>query len=299
MFEYIKMPYLEENGETGGSATEGAGSEAGSQIETSTAQKGESNGEAGQTPDGSKQSVAWAEMRKKAQLAEEYEKQLNEHKTKLDDYEKKIAKLQKGLPDGYSSLDEYLETLDEYLETLDDNYQEPREPAKPIVDEKLISTMTNKALESNPYIQKAKTFVEREEKRYANEFIVKNFSDLQKKFPEIKEAEDVPLEVLEAFMKNEVDGGQYKRSLLSYYYEIKGDELIENAKKQGVSHAKAQTMGVAHTGQVQGTNAKTEYDDVTVPDNVKASLMRNPVLRKAIEKDPSKLKYYYKKYHQE
>ncbi len=300
MFSYIKMPLMEEAGDTGGSATGAvAGAEA-TTTETAGTQTGATEGEAGPVPDGSKPSAAWMEMRRKAQEADALKVKLGEYEKNLksvEDYEKKLKRLEKALPDGFNSIDEFLES-DEYRGLPErETPQFDKKTTPKAVDESVISSIARKAIEEHPDIKKAKTYSEREEKRMEDEYLVTNVKKLQEKFPEIKEIKDVPYDVLEAWLKTEVDSKKYGRTLISYYYEMKGDELIENAKKQGINQVKKQSMGVAHTTQVQGTNEATDYDDVTVPEDVKQSLMSDPLLRKALEKDPNKIKYYYKKFH--
>lgn len=282
MFDYIKLPMLDAEG-TGGSA-EGAAAGAEAATTTTTEQTGVTTGEADPVPDGTKPNAAWMEMRRKAKEADELRKKLDEYEKNsksVQDYEAKLKKLEKVLPDGYSSLDELLETL-ESDETI---VKQPS--AKPTFDEKSIESIVKKAIESMPEIQMTKK--EREDR-----YLVESFMEVQKKFPDIKKAQDIPNEVWDAW-----DEGKKGRTLLSFLKEYRYDSDVEKAKKQAADQTKAQAMGTAHTNQVQGTKEDAEYDNVQVPDEVKAMMMRNPILRKKIESDPTYLKRMYATKHRQ
>ncbi len=218
------------------------------------------SGAADQTtvPDGNKPNAAWADMRKKAKEADEL-------KTKLD-------KLSKALPDGYGSIDEFLEALDS-----PQNYTPAVE--KDTVDETKVSEIVKKIIDNAPEI---KSFKE----EHRNRFLVDSFNAAQKAFSDIKKAEDIPLEVWEAW-----DEGKSGRTLVSHLKEYRYDGDIQKARQQGASQATAQVMSKDHLNQVQGTQSKTEYDDIVVPDETRKMLERVGI------KDPQKQKEAYKKYH--
>jgi hypothetical protein len=273
MFEYIKLPFMAEDTGASTGSESSTGNEAGSQeTNNETTQTGVINGEA--VPDGSKPSAAWAEMRRKAQEADTY-------KTKIDTYEKKLERLNKCIPDGYSSLDEYLDAYESEIPSPETYNNTNQTVNNTTIDENKILETVLKKVEEMPVIKQ--TVKERQ-----NRFLVESYTAVQKKFPDVKKPEDIPVEVWNAW-----EEGKSGRSLLSHLKEYRYDNDIENARKQGAGHAKAQAMGVAHTNQVQGTTDKNEYDNITVPDDVKNMMMRNKLLRKKIQEDPNYIKKQY------
>jgi len=276
LFEY-PHPLFEVEDVTGGAATAAAITE---NITAEGDTGATKSGIADPIPDGTKPDAAWAEMRRKAQLADNLQKD-------IDSYKQKMEKLSKYVPERYNSLDEFLESMENGMTN---ETEEP--PITPQIDEKTISSIVVKALENHPVIQKSKTYIEQQDKNAEDAFVVNNFKELQKKYPEIKDVKDVPTDVLEAFMKNEIDNKNYKRSLLSYYRDMKGDEIEERARKQGENQAKAQAMGTAHTSQVTGGSAGSEYESVIVPEEARLYFERTLKI-----KDPLKQKMYYKKFH--
>jgi len=285
MFEF-KMPLYEANDDSGGDSTgEVAATPEG---EISEGQTGVTKSEADSVPDGSKPNTAWAEMRRKAQEADTLRKKVEELENQsltAKQLETKLKKLEKALPEGFSSLDEYLESLEG--DSADYN--------KPAFDENkvksLVEQIAEQKLSSNPVVQKAQKYIEQQDKRMENEFIVKNFAELQKKFPEIKKAEDIPFEVLESFMKNEVDGKKYGRSLLSYYVDKNLDTILEKTRKQGETTAIIKDKSTDHTAKVQGTSEATEYDNVEVPEETRRMLTKQGIT------DRKKQNYYFARYH--
>lgn len=274
MFDY-KFPFMEEDsGANGGSIADSQTSEVNS-SDVSDEQGVNNTGDADQMSfKNDKQNIAFADMRRKANEADEYKK-------KLDEYEKKMEKLQKGIPEGFSSLDEYLEALEsDFIEA-----PKPQPPAQPTFDpDKIVETVLSK-VKDLPAIKQS-------EQERRDRFLVENFSAVQGKFTDIKKAEDIPIEVWNAW-----DEGKSGRTLLSHMKEYRYDNDIEQAKKTGANETKAQAMGVAHTSQVQGTNSGNDYDNVVVPDSVRQQMMRNPLLKKKIEADPNYIKRVYKNYH--
>jgi len=264
MFDYIKMPFFEEEGGGGSASSAAAGAEVATTITADIVkvQTGEKTGEADLIPDGSKPNAAWMEMRKKAKEADDLRKKVDEYEPKIktaEELEKKMKKLEKALPEGFA-------TLDDFLSTLEDDYQPPKQ--KPAIDENAISSLVKKAIEEHPSVKATKGIVERDEKRKADEYVVNNFKSLQKEFPDIKEIKDVPVDVLEAWMSSEVDNKNFKRTLTSYYYELKGKDLIEKAKLQGAGQEKIKDASTSHTSKVQGPGPVSELDSVTVPPEV-------------------------------
>jgi len=271
MFDY-KLPFMEEDSGANLGGNSGAVAEAPIDSGTEQANIGVADQVLDQIPDGSKPSAAWADMRKKANEADEYKK-------KLDEYEKKMERLQKGIPEGFGSLDEYLEALE------NDFIEAPKPPAQPTIDsDKIVETVLSKVRDL-PAIKQS-------EQERRDRFLVENFSTVQGKFTDVKKAEDIPVEVWNAW-----DEGKSGRTLLSHMKEYRYDNDIEQARKTGSNESRAQAMGVAHTSQVQGTNTGNDYDNVVVPDSVRQQMMRNPLLKKKIETDPNYIKRAYKNYH--
>lgn len=262
LFKYYPIPLMDEIDASGGAAGEVV-----APGNTETTGQAQSSGAADPIPDGSKPDAAWAEMRRKAKLADDYEK-------KVKDYETKIEKLtKKALPEGFASLDEYLESLDK-----SDELPFTPEPEKPAIDENKIIDAILKKVTDLPVIKSV-------QKERQDRFLVNSFSEAQKAFPDIKKPEDIPLDVWNAW-----DEGKSNRTLLSHLKEYRYDTDIENARKTGANQAKATVMSTAHTAQVNGTNTASEYDNVTVPDEVRKNLERVGI------KDPLKQKMAYAKH---
>jgi hypothetical protein len=228
----------------------------------------------------------FADRRRKQEI-DEYKKIISEYEPKIkraDDLEAKIKKLEKRLPDGFN-------TIDDFIESIDDDYQPQNSETiyKKAVDESVISTIAKKIIEEHPDVKKAKTYNEREEKRMESEYLIDNIKKLQEKFPDVKEIKDVPRDVLESWLKNEVDSKKYGRTLVSYYYEMKGDELIEKAKNQVAGQIKTKEAGTSHTSKVQGTGSPSELDSVVVPSDIQK-------LYKGMRIPQDKWKQHYVKY---
>jgi len=253
-------------------ASGGATGEVVAPDNTDTAGIGETTGTADPIPDGNKPDAAWAEMRRKAKLADDLLKENEGYKTKFD----KLAK--KALPDGFSTVDDYLD----YLESIGAETPETTPETKPAIDEKTISAIINKQIDAkvneHPLIKAA-------QKEKQDRFLVNSFKEAQKVFPDIQKAEDIPKEVWMAW-----DEGKSKRTLLSHLKESRYDVDIENARKTGANQAKATVMSTAHTAQVNGANTPAEYDNITVPDVIKKNMELMGI------KDPMKQKMYYAKH---
>lgn len=262
MFKYYPIPLMEEIDANGGAAGEPVTP---NNTEPEGTQ-GESSGVAAPIPDGSKPDAAWAEMRRKAKLADDYEK-------KVKDYESKFEKIgKKALPEGYKSVDEYLE----YLDTLDEPEKPAEKPAEtPVIDENKIIDALLKKVTDLPVIKSV-------QKERQDRYLVNSFTEAQKVFPDIKKPEDIPLDVWNAW-----DEGKSNRTLLSHLKEYRYDMDIENARKTGANQAKATVMGTAHTAQVNGANAASEYDNVVVPETIRRNLELVGI------KDPLKQKMAY------
>jgi len=292
LLDIVKQPFFEEDG-AGGNGGEVAATQTNTQTADSQndEQGVKDTGDADQMSfKNDKQNIAFAEMRRKAQEADTLRKKVEELENQsltAKQLETKLKKLEKALPEGFSSLDEYLESLEGDSADYKDN--------KPAFDENKVKSMVEQIAEqklsSNPVVQKAQKYIEQQDKRMENEFIVKNFSELQKRFPEIKKAEDIPFEVLESFMKNEVDGKKYGRSLLSYYVDKNLDTILEKTRKQGETTAIIKDKSTDHTTKVQGTSEATEYDNVEVPDYVREQLNGIGIT------DRKKQNMYYKRHH--
>jgi hypothetical protein len=266
MFEYMKQPFMEE--------LDGGGANGGEVAATQTENTGANDSVVAEQKDfkNDSQNAAFAELRRKAEMADNLMKENEGYKTKLD----KLTK--KALPEGFSSVDDYLEYLESIGET-----PEITQPEKPVVDEgKIYEVLTKKIDEKvneHPLIKAA-------EKERKDRFLVNSFKEAQKVFPDIKEAKDIPEEVWKAW-----DEGKSKRSLLSHLKEHRYDTDVESARKTGANQAKATVMGTAHTAQVNGANAAAEYDNVIVPESVRKNLELVGV------KDPMEQKKAYVKYH--
>jgi hypothetical protein len=239
LFKYFPIPLMEEIDANGGAA----GVEVTTQN-TDTTGQAQSLGAADPIPDGNKPDAAWAEMRRKAKLADDLAKENEGYKSKFE----KISK--KALPEGYKSVDEYLEYLDSIDET-------PFTPEKPAIDENKIIDAILKKVTDLPVIKSV-------QKERQDRFLVNSFTEAQKSFPDIKKPEDIPVDVWNAW-----DEGKSNRSLVSHLKEYRYDMDIENARKTGANQAKSTVMSTAHTAQVNGANAASEYDSVVVPDKVK------------------------------
>ena len=258
-FEYFKQPLMEEIDATGGSVTAIT-------TETPEGNAGVTAGTADPIPDGNKPDAAWAEMRRKAKLADDLLKENEGYKSKFE----KISK--KALPEGYKTVDEYLE----YLDGLDE--VTPEKPVQPAIDENKIIEAVMKKVAENPVIKSV-------QKERQDRFLVNSFTEAQKAFPDIKKPEDIPVEVWNAW-----DEGKSKRTLLSHLKEHRYDSDIENARKSGANQVKATVMSTAHTAQVNGTAAASEYDNIIVPDAVRRNLELVGI------KDPLKQKMAYAKH---
>ena len=266
--KYFPTPLMEELDASGGAAGEPV-----TPTNTdATGEIGDTTGAATPTPDGNKPDAAWAEMRRKAKLADDLLKENEGYKSKFD----KLTK--KALPEGFSSVDEYLD----YLESIGVETPEVKPETKPTIDEKTISAIINKQIDAkvneHPLIKQA-------EKERQDRFLVNSFKEAQKAFPDIQKASDIPAEVWKAW-----DEGKSKRTLLSHLKESRYDTDIENARKTGANQAKATAMSTAHTAQVNGSNTPAEYDNITVPDVIKKNLELVGI------KDPMKQKMYYAKH---
>jgi len=267
--KYYPTPLMDELDASGGAAGEVVTPD----NTDATGTTGEITGAAAPTPDGNKPDAAWAEMRRKAKLADDLLKENEGYKSKFD----KLAK--KALPEGFSSVDEYLdylESIGETPETIETQLE------KPVVDEKKIfDVLTQKIDEKvneHPLIKAA-------EKERKDRFLVNSFKEAQKVFPDIQKAEDIPKEVWLAW-----DEGKSKRSLMSHLKEHRYDTDVESARKTGANQAKATVMSTAHTAQVNGANAAAEYDNVIVPEAVRKNLELVGV------RDPMEQKKAYVKY---
>jgi hypothetical protein len=262
LFEYFKTPFMDGEGDKGGAATT---------TTTTVIPEGTqaNTGAADQIPDGNKPDAAWAEMRRKAKLADDLLKENEGYKSKFE----KISK--KALPEGYTTVDEYLE----YLDGLDEVPFTPEKPEKPVIDEKKIIDAVMGKISEHPIIKSV-------QKERQDRFLVNSFQEVQKAFPDIKEPKDIPVEVWNAW-----DEGKSKRTLVSHLKEHRYDSDIEAAKKAGANQEKATVMSTAHTAKVNGSTTASEYDNVIVPDSVKKQLESQGI------KDPMKQKYYYAKYH--
>lgn len=263
LFKYYPIPLMDEIDASGG-----ATGEAVALNNTESSGQAQESGSANQIPDGNKPDAAWAEMRRKAKLADDLLKENEGYKSKFE----KISK--KALPEGYSSVDEYLE----YLDGIDEVHFAPEEQAKPVIDENKIIDAILKKVTDLPVIKSV-------QKERQDRFLVNSFTEAQKMFTDIKKPEDIPLDVWNAW-----DEGKSNRTLLSHLKEYRYDTDIENARKTGANQAKATVMSTAHTAQVNGANAASEYDNVTVPDEVRKNLERVGI------KDPLKQKMAYAKH---
>jgi hypothetical protein len=269
LFKYFPIPLMEELDASGGSTREVV---APNNTDT-TGNTSATTGVADQIPDGNKPSAEWAEMRRKAKLADDYEK-------KVKDYESKFEKIsKKALPEGYTTVDEYLEFLDGLDEV---PFTPEKQPTKPAIDENKIIEAVMKRVEENPTMKAV-------QKERQDRFLVNSFTEAQKAFPDIKKPEDIPLAVWEAW-----DEGKSKRTLLSHLKEHRYDSDIETARKTGANQVKATVMSTAHTAQVNGTTTVSDYENVIVPDAVRRNLELVGI------KDPLKQKMaYFKHGHRE
>uniref|UniRef100_A0A6H2A0K2 Uncharacterized protein n=1 Tax=viral metagenome TaxID=1070528 RepID=A0A6H2A0K2_9ZZZZ len=238
---------------------------------------GENTGEAGQIPDGNKPSDAWMHYREKAKKADEYEKQLKEYEKQQKEWETAKNKLSKRLPNGIDSLEEYIASIEE------DDYEEPEKPTykKPVQKTEDVDKIVEQKL--NSYFEK------QQKKTEEDTFIVKNVEHAFK-FLNVDEVPKIPQTALAKFFKL-VDAGLRDINLVDIIKAEKYDSDLPKAKEEGTNKAKSQVMSVAHTNQVQGTNSKTEYDDINVPQEVREQLAKNGI------KDRLKQNMYYKKYH--
>ena len=268
--KYYPIPLMEEPDASGGAAGDVVAPD-----NTDTAGiTGENAGAADPIPDGTKPDAKWAELRRKAEMADKLIKENEGYKTKFD----KLTK--KALPEGFSSVDDYLE----YLESIGETPETiETQPEKPVVDEKKIYEVLTKKIDEkvneHPLIKAA-------EKERKDRFLVNSFKEAQKVFPDIKEAKDIPEEVWKAW-----DERKSKRSLLSHLKEHRYDTDVESARKTGANQAKVTLMSTAHTAQVNGANAAAEYDNVIVPESIRKNLELVGV------KDPMEQKKAYIKYH--
>jgi len=266
MFEYMKQPFMEE--------VDGGGANGGEVAATQTENTGANDSVVAEQKDfkNDSQNAAFAELRRKAEMADKLMQENEGYKTKFD----KLTK--KALPEGFSSVDDYLDYLESIGET-----SETIQPETPVVDEgKIYEVLTKKIDEKvneHPLIKAA-------EKERKDRFLVNSFKEAQKAFPDIKEAKNIPEEVWKAW-----DEGKSKCSLLSHLKGHRYDTDVESARKTGANQAKAIVMGTAHTAQVNGANAAAEYDNVIVPESVRKNLELVGV------KDPMEQKKAYVKYH--
>jgi hypothetical protein len=259
LFEYFKTPFMDGEGDKGGAATTTA---------TTVIPEGthdDNSGSVTPIPDGNKPDAAWAEMRRKAKLADDLLKENEGYKSKFE----KIGK--KALPEGYKTVDEYLE----YLDGLD---EVPFTPEKPVIDEKKIIDAVMGKISEHPIIKSV-------QKERQDRFLVNSFQEVQKSFPDIKEPKDIPVEVWNAW-----DEGKSKRTLVSHLKEHRYDSDIEAAKKAGANQEKATVMSTAHTAKVNGSTTASEYDNVIVPDTIRRNLELVGI------KDPLKQKMAYAKH---
>jgi hypothetical protein len=264
--KYFPIPLMDEIDASGGATGELV-----TPANTDTTGTGETTGSAAPIPDGNKPDAAWAELRRKAELADNLLKENDGYKSKFE----KLA--QKALPEGFATVDEYLE----YLENSE--LAEQASTQKPAIDERKIFDVLSKQIDTkvseHPLIKAA-------EKERQDRFLVTSFKEAQKVFKDIQKAEDIPEEVWKAW-----DEGKSKRTLLSHLKEHRYDTDVESARKSGANQATATVMSTAHTAQVNGANAPAEYDNVIVPEAVRRNLELVGV------KDPLQQKMAYVKYH--
>lgn len=261
LFKYFPTPLMEEIDATGGSVTA-------TTTEIPEGTTGDTTGAAVPIPDGNKPDAAWAEMRRKAKLADDLLKENEGYKAKFE----KINK--QALPEGYKSVDEYLESLDNEIPFV------PEETSpQPVISKDVLAETVKNIINEHPIFKQA-------QKTQQDTFLVNSFKKAQEVFPDIKKPEDIPMEVWDAW-----DEGKSNRTLLSHLKEHRYDSDIENARKSGANQAKATVMSTAHTAQVNGTNTVTEYDNVVVPEATRKQLERAGIT------DPMKQKYYYAKHH--
>jgi hypothetical protein len=266
--KYFPTPLMDEIDASGGATGESV-----TPNNTDTTGTGATPGVADSVPDGNKPDAAWAELRRKAELADGLLKENGEYKSKFE----KLA--QKALPEGFATVDEYLE----YLENMNMESAEQPSTQKPAIDEKKIFDVLSKQIDTkvseHPLIKAA-------EKERQDRFLVTSFKEAQKVFKDIQKAEDIPEEVWKAW-----DEGKSKRTLLSHLKEHRYDSDVESARKSGENKATATVMSTAHTAQVNGANKPAEYDNVIVPEAVRRNLELVGV------KDPLQQKMAYVKYH--
>ncbi|MDD5064937.1 MAG: hypothetical protein PHQ35_09320 [Phycisphaerae bacterium] len=266
LFKYYPIPLMDEIDASGGAA----GEVVKPQSTEPEGTQGESSGTATPIPDGNKPSAEWAELRRKAKLTDDLLKENEGYKSKFE----KIGK--KALPEGYKTVDEYLE----YIDGLEEVPFTPETPEqKPVIDKNAISEIVKSVINEHPVLKQA-------QKTQQDTFLVNSFKKAQESFPDIKKPEDIPVEVWDAW--NE---GKSNRTLLSHLKEYRYDKDIVEARKTGANQATATVMSTAHTAQVNGANAASDYDNVVVPVETIRQLEQIGI------KDPLKQKMYFKKYH--
>lgn len=279
MFDYIKMPFMNEDdgANLGGNAADDAAVDGANSTNNQGATGENNTGEAGQIPDGNKPNDAWKHYREKAKKADEYEQKINEYEKERKEWETAKNKLVKRLPDGFNSIEEYITSIE------DEDYEEPEKPVqkKPVQKVEDVDKIVDQKL--NSYFEK------QQKKNEEDTFIVKNVEQAFK-FLDVNEVPKIPQTALAKFFKL-VDAGLRDFNLVDIIKAERYDNDLPKAKEEGTNKAKSQVMSVAHTGQVQGTNAKTEYDDINVPQEVRNQLSRNGIT------DRLKQNMYYKKYH--
>jgi hypothetical protein len=272
LFKYFPIPLMDEIDASGGAAGE-------SVIPGNTVPEGsqaQESGTADQIPDGTKPDAAWAEMRRKAKLADDLLKENEGYKSKFEKLSQKSV-----LPEGYESIDDYIENYIDKMDEIPFMPETSKEADKPSIDKNIISEIVKSVINEHPVLKQA-------QKTQQDTFLVGSFKKAQEVFQDIKKAEDIPIEIWDAW-----DEGKSGRTLLSHLKEYRYDTDIENAKKSGASQAKATIMSTAHTAQVNGANSATDYDNVIVPDKIKKNLELVGI------KDPLKQKMYYKKHNRE
>ena len=292
MFKLFNLkfnPFMDEldSGSGGATATQGASAQATEETNTET-QTGEptgsvtgtegtqgSEGTSGGTEPATQKKVqtpeenaAFAEMRRKTEAAERRAAEIEAQRTRDIEIAKKYG--QYGVYSDADVAEKYgqshgIKTIAEFEEALQREEREARQEelkAKGIDPEFL-----NKFVAEHPDVKQAReTNQALAQERAAiakaqqDRFLVDNFDELTKEFPEIAKADDVPADVWRVWRNGE-SGISLKQAYAAVNYESIASKKAEAAKQATLNNIQSKD-------HVRGNGKGAEGDTVRIPDEV-------------------------------
>lgn len=200
------------------------------------------------------ENAAFAEMRRKTEAAERRAAEIEAQRTRDIEIAKKYG--QYGVYSDADVVEKYgqshgLKTIAEFEEALmREEYQ----------SKGIDPDMIKKLVDEHPAIKQAQQAQEAAAKAQQDRFLVDNFDELTKEFPEIAKAEDVPADVWRVWRNGE-SGISLKQAYAAVNYESIASKKAEAAKQATLNNI----QGKDH---VRGNGKGAEGDTVRIPDDV-------------------------------